>query len=586
MLSPHGWGRRWRRFGPFVCLMLLAGLVAGTSALGAQGTMTISTVAGDGSSAFAGDGGPATLASIDEPNSVAGTRDGGFLIADTANNRIRRVAPDGTITTVAGTGNSGYNGEGLATAADLKMPEGVAALPDGGFLIADTGNSRVRHVSPLGTITTVAGTGNSNYAGDGGLAITADLSAPRAAVPARDGGFLIADTGNHVVRRVSPLGTISTVAGNGDDGGSDDDGDGGLATEARLAAPDDVAPTVDGGFLIADADKNVVRKVSPSGNISTVAGDSSGSGSGDLQQPTDVEPLIGGGFLIADHGSNRVLQVRANGELVAFAGSGGNGLSGDGGPATAAEIDQPHGLGLTLDGDVLIADTNNESVRRVDSNFVPGVDAGEPRPGDGPSQRGQGSAAEPELGASVVVAPGFGLVKVKLPGRGWVVLEEGESIPVGSLVNTLRGSVVLTTALDGGDSQTGTFWGGIFQIRQSRARDGLTDIVLRGGSFRSCRRHAARPRPSAVASRKRRRSVRRLWAKDDNGRFRTHGRDSVATTRGTLWSTEDRCNGTLTRVREGAVVVRRRRVRRKAVVVSAGERFLARRTARRSRRAR
>ena len=88
------------------------------------------------------------------------------------NNRIRRVAPDGTITTVAGTGSAGYNGEGLATAAKLNQPEGVAALPDGGFLIADTGNSRIRHVSPLGTITTVAGTGSCNYSGDGGLAMT------------------------------------------------------------------------------------------------------------------------------------------------------------------------------------------------------------------------------------------------------------------------------------------------------------------------------------------------------------------------------------------------------------------------------
>jgi NHL repeat len=543
--------------------------------------MTISTVAGNGASAFAGDGGPATLASIDEPNGVAGTPDGSFLIADTANNRIRRVAPDGTITTVAGTGTAGYNGEGVATLADLNHPEGVGALPDGGFLIADTGNNRIRHVSPLGTITTVAGTGNSNYSGDGLLAIIADLSAPRAAVPTRDGGFLIADTGNHVVRRVSPLGFISTVAGNGEDG---DDGDGGDATDARLDTPDDVAATIDGGFLIADMERDVVRRVSPRGDISTIAGDSSGSGSGDLKEPTDVEPLPGGGFLVADHGSNRVLEVRPNGDVMSFAGSGGNGLTGDGGPATAAEIDQPHGLALTVDGDVLIADTNNELVRSVDAGFATGVHADEREPGYGSSEQELEPASEPELGSSVVVAPGFGMVKVKLPGHDrWVLLEDGATIPVGSLVNTLNGSVVLTTAVEGGSSQTGTFWDGIFQVRQARASNGVTDIVLRGRGFRRCTRPAARPRPSAVISRRRRRAVRRLWAKDDNGRFRTHGRDSVATTRGTVWLTADRCRGTLTRVEEGAVVVRRRG-RRKGVLVEAGERYLA--PARRAKRSR
>ena len=118
-------------------------------------------------------------------------------------------------------------------------------------------------------------------------------------MPTHDGGVLIADTGNHVVRRVSPIGIISTVAGNGNSG---DDGDGGPATDARLDFPDDVAPLVNGGFLVADATKDVVRKVSPNGTITTVAGDSSGPGSGALDEPADVEPLNGGGFLIVDHG--------------------------------------------------------------------------------------------------------------------------------------------------------------------------------------------------------------------------------------------------------------------------------------------
>ena len=178
----------------------------------------------------------------------------------------------------------------------------------------------------------------------------------------------------------------------------------------------------------------------------------------------------------------------------------------------------------------------------------------------------------------MVVAPSFGQVMVKLPGaKHWVALEEGTSLPVGTKVKAVMGTVVLTSALEAGQSQTGTFWGGIFQIGQTRGGNGMTDIKLRGGSFGRCRSRVRRARPSAVSSR-RRRPVRRLWAKDDHGRFRTHGRDSVATTRGTVWSTEDRCNGTLTRVREGRVRVRHRH-RRKSVLVSAGERYLARRRA-------
>ena len=143
------------------------------------------------------------------------------------------------------------------------------------------------------------------------------LDHPRAAVPTPDGGFLIADTGNRVVRRVAPDGTISTVAGNGVDGS---DGDGGPATAARLGDPDDVAPTPGGGFLIADYKHHVVRRVAPDGTISTVVGDPSQGGStGDggpaadalLDTPTDVEVLPDGGFLIADHDRDRVRHVRA-----------------------------------------------------------------------------------------------------------------------------------------------------------------------------------------------------------------------------------------------------------------------------------
>jgi RTX calcium-binding nonapeptide repeat (4 copies)/NHL repeat len=190
---------------------------------------------------------------------VAVTADGGFLIADTDNELVRRVSPAGTITTVAGTSPGGFAGDGgPATAALLNEPTGVAPTTDGGFLIADSNNQRVRRVSPAGTITTVAGNGTAGFSGDGGPAVAAQLFGPSGVAVTADGGFLIADSLNNRVRRVSLAGTITTVAGNGTEGSS---GDTGPANAAQLHEPQAVAQTADGGFLIADLRSNRIRFV-------------------------------------------------------------------------------------------------------------------------------------------------------------------------------------------------------------------------------------------------------------------------------------------------------------------------------------
>ncbi len=198
--------------------------VLAVSALASPGaasaaTNNIFTVAGTGTQSFGGDGGPATAAQFNFPNGVAPTADGGYLVADQNNHRIRRVSPAGTITTVAGTGTAGGAGDGdPATAAQLSDPAGVAVTADGGFLIAERAGARIRRVSPAGTITTVAGTGSSGFSGDGLPATAAQLSSPFSVSPTADGGFLIADELNDRIRRVSPAGTISTVAGAGASG--------------------------------------------------------------------------------------------------------------------------------------------------------------------------------------------------------------------------------------------------------------------------------------------------------------------------------------------------------------------------------
>jgi hypothetical protein len=176
----------------------------------------------------------------------------------------------------------------------------------------------------------------------------------------------------------------------------------------------------------------------------------------------------------------------------------------------------------------------------------------------------------------MVVAPVAGVIKVQAPGHaGFTALTAGSSVPVGAVVDARAGTVQLTSAVSGGKTQDGTFRGAMFQVRQRAKGTGMTDLVLRGGNFSACpRRSQARGHAAAVDRRKK--PVRRLWGSDKRGRFRTHGRNSVATVRGTRWVTTDTCAGTRTTVTEGAVSVRDLG-RRKTVLVRAGKSYLARR---------
>jgi hypothetical protein len=327
-----------------------------------------------------GDGGPATRAFMAMPWGVAATPDGGYAVSDMNFSQVRRVSPSGTITRIAGTNRNGFTGDGgPATSAELNLPMGVAVQPDGGVLIADSNNHRIRRVSPAGTITTVAGNGTEGFAGDGGAATAAELDLPVDVAATRDGGFLVADYGNDRIRRVSPAGTITTVAGTGADGFS---GDGGPATAAKLGFPDSVSATADGGYLISDYEFNRVRRVSPSGTITTVAG-SGGLGQGGFagdggpalaarfDSISDAVETPDGGMLISDTGNNRVRRVSPAGTVTTVAGTGGwlGGFSGDGGLATLAQLSGPSGLAVTASGGVLVADTNNHRVRFVDTDL-------------------------------------------------------------------------------------------------------------------------------------------------------------------------------------------------------------------------
>jgi len=343
-----------------------------TASLGRQAaTPTISTVAGTGVDGSDGDGGPATAAAINHPRGIAVLRDGSFVFAQPFVPMVRRVTPDGVISRIVGNGTHGYSGDGgLASSARVALVHGVAALPDGGFVIADMLNNRIRRVWPNGIITTVVGTGASGFSGDGGAATSAAIYFPRGIAARADGELLIPDTSNARIRRVTPGGTISTVAGTGVVGFS---GDGGPATTAQLNRPFSVAPLPDGAFLIADLDNNRIRRVDARGIITTVAGTGEATFSGDggpataaaIYQPHAVAALPDGGFLIADTYNHRVRRVWPDSRITTVAGTGIAGFSGDG-PAATAALNLPKALAVLPDlSGFLVGDAGNNRIRLV-----------------------------------------------------------------------------------------------------------------------------------------------------------------------------------------------------------------------------
>ena len=326
----------------------------------------ITTVAGTGVLGFSGDGGSATAAQIFDPYSVAVDAAGTIYIAE-FDNRVRAVSPAAVITTVVGNGNFAATGDGgAATCANLDNPNGVG-VGSGALYIADTTNQRIRRVDASGVITTIAGTGMNGFAGDGGAAIDAELSSPIGVAVDAAGNVYIAD-GNHV-RRVDGGGTITTVAG----GGSGARGDGGPATAATLEASA-VAVDAAGNLYIADPSDARVRRVDAAGIITTFAGGgSAGSGVGDggpataarLSDPDGLAIDSDGSVYIVDVEACRIRRVDAAGIITTIAGTGVCG-SGGGSSATAAELDFPSGVAVDLEHDVFTADQDSQVVRRID----------------------------------------------------------------------------------------------------------------------------------------------------------------------------------------------------------------------------
>ncbi len=387
----------------------------------------LTRIAGTSKRGYSGDGGPATEAQLNlifgnsaAPSSgLAIDKAGNLFIADTSNNCVRRVSPTGIITTVAGTGVAGFSGDGgLAVDAKLVYPWGVAVDPEGNLFIMDAFNYRVRRVSTSGIITTMASvvgwalavdsTGNVfvTYPGNGIAAgATSKISANGTVTTVSsiggwglavdtNGSLFVAD-GNANVQRISPGGAVTTVAGNGMPGYS---GDGGPATSAQLSNPPGVVVDSNGNLLIADRFNYRIRKVSTSGVVTTVAGNGTGSffsdctsprfapppaddgpaTSAQLQYPLGVAVDREGNLFIADTVGNRVRKVAPNGIMTTVAGTElCGGFSGDGGPAATARLNGPVAVAVDSSSNLFIAEYGNNRIRRVSPDGIIATVAGD-----------------------------------------------------------------------------------------------------------------------------------------------------------------------------------------------------------------
>ncbi len=394
----------------------------------------VSTILGDGHAGLDGDGGPSAFARTAGNEGMAIDGDGNLFIAERAAHRVRRIDTRGNVTTVAGTGVPGSDGDGgPALAATLNQPVDVDVDGLGNLLIAELAGNRIRRVSTTGVIDTVAGTGAPGGGGDGGLAAQAELHGPQSVVVDASGAIYVADWNNRRIRRIHPDGTIQTVAGLV--GGRVESG--GAALESRLTLPLDVVPTLDGSLLIVEQSARRVRALVPvsGADASPPTPERQASGPGD-GQPAEAQvaaaafvapapalpsgaPLASdpvaevfagtgesgsaadaefrlsaalasprgiaidgvGRLLIADTGNHRIRRIEPDGAVRIVAGTGEPGSAGDGRAAAAAQLNRPSALVVDSSGSIYVADSGNFRIRKIDPDGVITTFAGGSQPG-------------------------------------------------------------------------------------------------------------------------------------------------------------------------------------------------------------
>ncbi|HEX3744639.1 MAG TPA: IPT/TIG domain-containing protein [Bryobacteraceae bacterium] len=400
-------------------------------------TGIITTIAGSSAIGDTGDGGPATSASLVAPYALSVDSNGNVFFVQNGDSVVREITvAKQYINRVAGNGTAGFSGDGsAATKAQLNFPTGMALDSSGNIYVADSLNHRIRKISG-GSISTIAGNGILSYSGDGGPAPSAQLNAPGAVAVDSSGNFYIADTLNSVVRKVSSSGTITTFAGNGTAGFG---GDGSAAGSAQLNRPQGVAVDSSGNVYVADTQNGRVRKIS-GGIITTVAGSSTQGFGGDGAVATSAALFVPIGLAvdsannlyIADFTNNRVRKVSAaTGIITTVAGNGNSGYSGDGGPAVNAALNGPIGVAVDSNGNLYIADLNNNVVREVSGGNITTV-AGDGLPGvsgdGGPATAamvGNPTGIAVDSAGNLYITNGSALVRKVYAGTGYITTIAG-----------------------------------------------------------------------------------------------------------------------------------------------------------------
>ncbi|MCX7680782.1 MAG: NHL repeat-containing protein [Anaerolineae bacterium] len=348
-------------------LWLVGGLLAAAIAGCAPQVIRVSTVAGS-TGGYAEGIGAAAMFSV--PLSVAVDEEGNLYVADSANRRVRKIAPDGTVTTVAGSGQAG-SADGPALEATFGVPTGVALAPSGVLYIADSVAEdphplRLRLLTLDGMVTTLAGSLEAGYKDGSGTG--ARFRSPAGIAVDAQGNIYVADTNNHRIRRVSPTGEVTTLAGSPNPGYVAGYADG-SAAEARFQHPRSVAVDAQGNVYVADAGNNCIRKITPDGQVTTFAGSREpgyvdGKGTeARFNSPSGIAVDAQGNVYVADTANHRVRKITPDGMVTTLAGSGQPGNAD--GPATEAQFRAPEGVAVDAKGNVYVADTGNHRVRKI-----------------------------------------------------------------------------------------------------------------------------------------------------------------------------------------------------------------------------
>ena len=321
----------------------------------------VQTLAGDGIPGFVD--GPMGEARFDHPWSVALDAAGSLYVADTSNHRIRKIAREGVVTTFAGEGRQGW-ADGLAAFARFGWPRGVAVDAAGNVYVADSDNNRIRRITPQGAVTTLAGDGSRGFV-DGARGV-ARFDYPWGVACDAAGNVVVADAGNRRIRKVSPGGTATTVAGDGVAGFHD-----GPGAQARLASPRTIAIAADGALVFADHGNSRIRVVTPAGAVATIAGDGRGAWRDGPGPQASFKDACGvafgpdGTLYVADSDNHCIRAIGPDGVVTTIAGAPGAAPDLADGAGAAARFNSPRGLTVGPDGAIYVADTLNHAIRRL-----------------------------------------------------------------------------------------------------------------------------------------------------------------------------------------------------------------------------